>query len=145
MNNTLSHTEDARQACAPGGDSDETARFSYTYSAQHQKEVESIRLKYLPAEENKLEQLHRLDKQAERRGTIVSIALGTVSALLLGIGMVLTMVYTRFFILGIIIGLIGLAGAALAYPLCLRITRKERVRIAPEILRLSDELMNGAK
>ena len=67
--------------------------------------------------------------------------LGTLSTLLLGIGMVLTMVYTRFFALGVAVGLLGIAGIALAYPLYLSITRKERARIAPEILRLTDELM----
>ena len=68
-----------------------------------------------------------------------------ISTLVLGVGMVLTMVYTRYFILGIVIGLAGIAGVSLAYPLYLRITRREREKIAPEILRLTDELMNGSR
>ena len=142
MSDALLHTNEAQTA---RNASDEPDRFSYTYSAKQQQEIESIRRKYLSREENKLEQLHRLDKQAERPGTIVSILLGTISTLVLGVGMVLTMVYTRYFILGIVIGLAGIAGVSLAYPLYLRITRREREKIAPEILRLTDELMNGSR
>ena len=142
MSDALLHTDEAQTA---RNASDEPDRFSYTYSAKQKQEIESIRRKYLSREENKLEQLHRLDKQAERPGTIVSILLGTISTLVLGVGMVLTMVYTRYFILGIVIGLAGIAGVSLAYPLYLRITRREREKIAPEILRLTDELMNGSR
>ena len=46
-----------------------------------------------------------------------------------------------FMILGIIIGLVGMAFMAVAYPLYLYITERERRRIAPEIMRLTDELM----
>lgn len=44
-------------------------------------------------------------------------------------------------IIGIIVGIVGIAGVAAAYPLCVYITKKERQRIAPEILKLSDELL----
>ena len=71
--------------------------------------------------------------------------MGSVSTLLLGIGMVLTMVYTRYFAAGIVIGLIGIAGVSLSYPVYQSITKKERRKLAPEILRLSDELLKGAK
>ena len=121
MSDAFLHTDEAQTA---RNASDEPDRFSYTYSAKQKQEIESIRRKYLSREENKLEQLHWLDKQAERPGTIVSILLGTISTLVLGVGMVLTMVYTRYFILGIVIGLAGIAGVSLAYPLYLRITRR---------------------
>jgi len=65
-----------------------------------------------------------------------------LSALVLGIGMCCCMVWGgALFIPGIIIGIVGIAGVAAAYPLYERITKKERERIAPEILRLTDELM----
>lgn len=59
--------------------------------------------------------------------------------------MVLTMVYTRYFAAGIAIGLTGIAGICVSYPVYQSITKRERRRIAPEILRLSDELMKGAR
>ena len=145
MNDTFSHTADAPQAHVQNSASGKATDFSYTYSAKLNREIESIRMKYLSPEENKLEHLHRLDRQAERPGTIISIIVGIFSALLLGIGMVLTIVYTSHFVLGIAVGLVGIAGASQTYPLYLHITKNERRKIAPEILRLSDELMSGSK
>lgn len=46
----------------------------------------------------------------------------------------------RWFVPGIIIGVIGIVMIALAYPLYERITKKERKKIAPLILKLADEL-----
>ena len=116
--------------------------FEYTYSAPQHEEIRRIREKYLPKEEDKLEQLRRLDESAHRKGTVVSLAVGILSALLLGIGMSCCMVWGGIlFIPGIIVGLIGIGGVAAAYPLYARITEQERRRIAPEILRLTEELL----
>lgn len=61
-----------------------------------------------------------------------------------GNGMCCTILWSNvLFIPGIIIGLIGIAGVALAYPLNNHLTKKERERLAPEILKLTTELMNG--
>ena len=115
--------------------------FEYTYSAKQQQEIENIRKKYLPKEEDKMEQLRRLDRSATKKGTVVSIILGTVSALILGVGMCCTMVWPEtLFIPGIIVGIIGIAGVADAYPIYLSITRKERKKLAPQILKLTEEL-----
>lgn len=116
--------------------------FHYTYSAKQQEEIKKIRQQYMPPEENKMEQLRRLNESAKRPGTIAAIAVGVGSTLVLGLGMSCIMVWTNLFILGIIIGVVGLAGVALAYPLYCGMTKKSRERIAPEILRLSDELMS---
>jgi hypothetical protein len=115
--------------------------FYYTYSAKDQEEIEKIRLKYIPKEESKMEQLRKLDESATKPGTIAALALGIVSALLLGIGMCCSMVWAdRYFVQGIVIGLLGIAGAVAAYPLYNHITAKKREQIAPEILRLTEEL-----
>lgn len=121
--------------------------FRFTYSAQQQEEVEAIRKKYLPEEEDKMAQLRKLDASVGRKGMAASIVLGVIGSLLLGLGMSLFMTDLGAFlgafsmILGIPVGLIGLVLVALAYPLYNHITKKERERIAPEILRLTDELM----
>lgn len=115
--------------------------FEYTYSAKNQKEIEAIRKKYLPKEENKLEMLRRLDKSTETPGMIISIAVGVIGSLMLGIGMCCTMVWAEsWFLLGIIIGVIGIAVLALAYPLYKSITKKQREKVADKILALSEEL-----
>ena len=117
--------------------------FSYTYFANQQAEVENIRKKYLPQEESSFEKLKRLDKKAGRKGSIVCISLGIISCLLLGIGVCFTMLWTDWFVQGIVIGLTGIAGAVLMYPLYVRITRREKEKLAPQILELTDELLNN--
>lgn len=115
--------------------------FEYRYSAKQQEEIEAIRRKYLPKEEDKMEQLRQMDKRVSRKGTIISIIIGVIGCLLLGIGMCCTMEWAgRWFVPGIIIGVIGIVIIALAYPLYERITKKERKKIAPLILKLADEL-----
>lgn len=115
--------------------------FEYRYSAKQQEEIEAILRKYLPKEEDKMEQLRQMDKRVSRKGTIISIIIGVIGCLLLGIGMCCTMEWAgRWFVPGIIIGVIGIVMIALAYPLYERITKKERKKIAPLILKLADEL-----
>lgn len=116
--------------------------FRYTYSAGEQEEIRNIRRKYAAPEENKMEQLRRLDRSASNRATAAAITVGVIGALLLGLGMSCTMVWQgMWFIPGILVGVVGIAVICFAYPLYTRILEKERKRIAPEILRLADELM----
>lgn len=116
-------------------------RFNFSYSAKQQEEIRKIRDKYVPREENKLDRLRRLDADASKPGTIVSIIMGVIGVMLLGTGMSCTMVWgADMFIPGVIIGIIGIAVTAGAYPAYTRITRKRRDKIAPEILRLTEEL-----
>lgn len=118
--------------------------FQYTYSAPQQEEVRRIREKYLVKEPTKLEQLRRLDESVTRRGSAIAIALGVLSSLVLGLGMCCTMVWAgNLFLPGFVIGCFGILGICLVHPLYTRITDKERQRIAPEILRLTEELIEG--
>ena len=121
--------------------------FSYTYSAQQQKEVEAIRKKYLPQEEDKMDRLRRLHAIPTQKAQAVAIAVGVIGALLMGTGMSLCMTELGGFLggtamfIGIPVGIVGIVLAALAYPLYNRTLKKERQRIAPEILKLTDALM----
>ena len=116
--------------------------FQYTYSAKEQEEIKNIRKKYAPAEEDQMTQLRRLDAGVYQKATTVSLVVGVIGALLLGIGMCCTMVWQDIlFIPGIAVGLVGILTVCLAYPLYNRTLKKERERIAPEIIRLTDALM----
>lgn len=116
--------------------------FRYTYSAKEQEEIKKIREKYIPKEENKMEQLRRLDQEVTRKGTSYSILIGVIGSLLLGLGMSCIMVWQGiWFIPGIIIGVIGMAIVAAAYPVYNIVTKREREKIAPEIIRLTEELI----
>lgn len=114
--------------------------FEYTYSAPRQEEIKRIREKYIPKEEDKLEQLRRLDNRVTQKASMASLVVGIVSALVLGVGMCCCMVWDLF-VLGIVVGVIGIVGVAAAYPMYTRIAAREREKIAPEIIRLTDELM----
>lgn len=121
--------------------------FSYTYSAERQQEIEHIRRKYLPKAEDKMEQLRRLHHSATQKAQAASIAVGVIGSLILGTGMSLCMTELSGFLggtamfVGIPVGLAGIVMVALAYPVYNRVLKKERQRIAPEILRLTDELL----
>ena len=115
--------------------------FSYTYSAKQQEEIKNIRQKYLPHEENKMETLRTLDQSAKKPGTIVSLAIGIIGSLILGLGMACVLEWTDYFIFGIVAGVIGIAILSPAYPIYLRITKKQREKLTPQIIQLSNELM----
>lgn len=125
----------------------ENQSFEYTYSPQQRQEVENIRRKYLPREEDKMERLRKLHYSASRKAQTWSIILGVIGALLLGTGMSLFLtdlgaaLGNLSMVIGIAAGLVGMVLAALAYPVYNKLLKAERERIAPEILRLTDELM----
>lgn len=117
--------------------------FEYTYSAAMQKEIEEIRKKYLPKEEDKMETLRRMDREAEKPGMMTSITVGTIGSLFLGVGMCCTMIWgaaTWIFVLGVVIGLLGVVIILPAYPIYKKITKKQREKIADQILELTKEL-----
>ena len=116
--------------------------FVYTYSASQHEEVKKIRERYLPKEESKIEQLRRLDESTTRKGRPISLSVGTGSSLILGIGMCCTILWKHtLFIPGLVAGCMGLLGVTLTFPLYTCITQKAREQIAPEILRLTSELL----
>ncbi len=115
--------------------------FEYTYSAKQQAEIEEIRRKYLPKEEDKLALLKKLDSDVTKSGTIWSLVLGVVGVLIFGAGMSFVMVWTDTLLVpGILLGIIGMAVLSLAYPVYKKITEKQKEKIAPQILALAEEL-----
>ena len=123
--------------------------FSYTYSAAQQQEVAEIRKKYLPREENKMERLRKLHAIPTQKAQAASLTLGVLGALIMGTGMSMAMtdigaiLGNWSMVIAVIVGIVGMVMAALAYPLYNRVLRSWREKIAPEILRLTDELLQG--
>ena len=124
--------------------------FNYTYSAKEQEEIKNIRKKYIeqPKEENKMAQLRRLDEGVSAKATRASLTIGIIGTLLMGIGMSLVMTDIGEILgtvlsmaVGIGVGIIGIVLVCFAYPVYNRTLSKEREKIAPEILKLTDELM----
>ena len=125
----------------------ENHSFEYTYSAQQQQEVEAIRQKYLPKEEDKMEQLRRLHAIPGQKAQAAALSAGVAGTLIMGTGMSLVMTEigdllgSLAIVAGITVGIVGIVLAALAYPVYNRVLKKQRQKIAPEILRLSEELL----
>lgn len=129
---------------------EQNRNFDFTYSAAQQQEIENIRSKYLPKEEqeeDKMQTLRRLHNSAGQKALRWAVIWGTIGTLIMGTGMSLVMtelgaLLGKFgLVIGIAIGLVGIVLVALAYPLYNHILKKERARIAPQILRLSEELL----
>ena len=124
----------------------ENNTFSYTYSATRNKEVESIRRKYMPHEESKLETLKRLDYRVQTAGMIESLCFGIIGALVFGVGMCFFLdVFAGAAWLTALLMVLGAVIMIPAYPIYRRIARKTKTELTPEILRLSEEIMKSAK
>lgn len=121
--------------------------FSFTYSAEENKEIQEIRKKYLPQTETKLDELKRLDAQVQNSGTVEALCVGIISCLIFGLGMCLAMQVIGSGILaivcGVLIGMVGMAGMLTAYPVYRSKKNKTKERLAPRILELADELSNN--
>ena len=118
-------------------------KFVYSYSAKQKKEIEEIRTKYLPKTENKLDKIRKLDESATRKATIQSIVVGLISSLIFGFGLCCVLVWKDSqFIQGLIIGIVGLCGMLLAFPLYSHILKVQRNKISEKIISLSDELID---
>lgn len=124
--------------------------FSYTYSAEEQEEIKRIRQKYQSEEESKMDTLRRLDEGVAKKGNLYAIIIGVIGALVLGLGMSICMTdlgtgigleRLAAMVVGIVIGVIGLVLVCIAYPVYLYVVKKEREKIAPQILELTEELI----
>ena len=126
--------------------------FRYTYSAKEQAELKHIRDKYTaPTEtEDKMARLRRLDASVTNTAQAVALVFGVIGTLILGFGMSLVMTELAeslgisgdvAIVIGIIVGIVGGILASLAYPIYNAIVKAKRKKLAPEIIRLTDELM----
>ena len=126
--------------------------FSFTYSAKEQAELKKIREKYTPPteSEDKMARLRRLDASVTNTAQAVALVFGIIGTLILGFGMSLIMTdfseilgigETMAMVIGIFVGIVGGILASLAYPIYNAIVKVKRKKLAPEIIRLTDELM----
>ncbi len=132
--------------------------FNYTYSAKEQAELKKIREKYMAetrsSEIDKMAEIRKLDASVTKGAMIFSLCTGIIGTLIMGLGMSFIMSDLKEIFgshkdlamaLGIVIGLVGMVAVLIAYPLYQHISEKKRKKVAPEILRLTDELMSEKK
>ena len=110
--------------------------------------VQKIRTQYTEKQHTELDALKALDAKVKKPANVFAYIYGSVSAVIMGTGMSLVMTeigeiigLANAMVPGILIGIVGMVLVALAYPLYNRVLKKQREKIAPEILRLSDELL----
>ena len=107
--------------------------------------AEQIANEYAPKDTSKVVALHKLDAKAKLPATVFTYSVGILSALVFGVGMCLTMGQigsgtTGSFVLGIIVGVLGMAGISINYPIYKRILANGKKKYAFEIMELAKEI-----
>ena len=114
--------------------------------------AQKIRTQYMEKTPSELDALRDLDSKVKRPANVFAYTFGSISAVVMGAGMSLCMsdfaeilgsYRDMAMVIGIPIGLISGVLVALAYPMYNVIVKRERKKIAPEIISLTDELMKG--
>lgn len=119
---------------------------------QAQKDPKSqarkIRAQYTAKEDTALDRLQALDAKVKRPAAAAAFAVGGLGAIVLGGGMSLVMTDIGSVIgvhdplvPGIVLGVIGMALAAVSYPLYKRVLAARRKKFAQQIITLSDEII----
>lgn len=110
------------------------------------KAVEKIRSQYTAREISKLDRLKELDSDVKRPARIFAYVFGIIGALILGAGMCLAMpeVIEGYMLIGIIVGLVGIAMVSVNYPIYKKLLEARREKYSARIFELSGEILaNG--
>ena len=103
--------------------------------------AESIAKDYAPKDSSKIVALKKLDNRAKLPAIIFTYSCGIISALVFGTGMCMAMkVIGNSMALGIIIGIIGMSGCAVNYPVYKKMLAKGKAKYAYEIVELAREI-----
>lgn len=107
--------------------------------------AEKIASEYAPKVDRKVIALKKLDRQAKKGAEIFSYIFGTVFSLVLGTGMCFTMgeigdESITSMIIGIVIGLVGIIGVSINYPIYKKILQKGKEKYGSDIIRLAKEI-----
>lgn len=106
--------------------------------------VEQIRAQYVPYEKTQLDELKDLDKKVKTPAHVFAYTFGSVGALVLGAGMSMAMgVIGGGMVVGIAVGVVGIAMAAVNYPLYQKILKSRKEKYAKQIFELSDSLLTN--
>lgn len=120
--------------------------FRYSYSAERNREVETIRNRYMPSKESKLDMLKRLDRRVQGAGKIEALSLGVIGALVFGVGLCFALgaLHADGW-MALLAMIIGTGMMIPPYPLHKHLSEKRKAELTPEILRLSEEIIRSGK
>ncbi|MCC8131424.1 MAG: dihydropteridine reductase [Oscillospiraceae bacterium] len=112
--------------------------------------AEAIAKDYAPKDTSKLVALKKLDHKAKAKANVFGYTFGVIMTLVLGVGMCLAMGVigggtTAMMVLGIVIGVIGIIGVSVNYPIYKRLLESGKKQYASDILRLAKEISDKAE
>ena len=107
--------------------------------------AEKIASEYAPKETRKVVALKKLDSRAKRPANIFAYTFGVAMALLLGVGMCLSMKVIGdgsaiFTVLGVVVGVIGIVGVSVNYPIYKKILENSKKKYSADIIALANEI-----
>ena len=106
--------------------------------------AEAIAKDYAPKESSKIVALKKLDNKAKLPATVFTYSFGIISALVFGTGMCLAMQVIGSglagMVLGIVVGIVGLAGCGVNYPIYKKMLEKGKAKYAYEIVELARQI-----
>ena len=112
--------------------------------------VQKIRTQYTEKQHTELDALKALDAKVKKPANVFAYTYGSVSAVVMGAGMSLVMTeiggvigLANAMIPGIVIGIVGMGMALSTYPIYKKVLNARKRKYAPEILKLSEKIMNG--
>ena len=112
--------------------------------------VQKIRTQYTEKQHTELDALKELDTKVKRPANVFAYTYGSIGAIVIGAGMSLVMTeigamigLASAMVPGIAIGVVGMGMALSTYPIYKRMLNARKKKYAPEILKLSDKIMNG--
>ena len=104
--------------------------------------AQKIRTQYMEKTPSALDALRALDAKVKRPATAFAYTFGSVSAIVMGTGMSLVMTEIGALVPGIVIGVAGLGMTLLTYPIYKTMLERRKKKYAPEILKLSEKIIN---
>lgn len=112
--------------------------------------AEAIANEYAPKDTSKVVALKKLDRKAKSKANIFAYSFGVIMALVLGVGMCLSMQVigggsTIAMTAGIVVGIIGIAGISVNYPIYKKLLENGKKQYAFEIMQLAKEISEEAE
>lgn len=107
--------------------------------------AESIANEYAPKDSSKVIALRKLDRKAKMKAIVFAYGFGIAMTLLLGVGMCLCLKVigggsVPMIILGVVLGIIGIVGVSVNYPIYNKLLESGKKQYSYEILKLAKEI-----
>lgn len=109
--------------------------------------AENIASEYAPKKTSKLVALKKLDRKVKQGPEIFGYSLGVISSLILGTGMCFSMGVLGnnslpMILMGVGIGILGIVGVSVNYPIYKKILKSRKMKYGNDIIQLANDIAN---